>query len=252
MLRSYTRCKLDRNGTDINDAARSSHDDTIIGSRSESEDDEFEDDLNMLREFSLVTITTQSGLLEMHPLMQFCSQFWVSTFDNLRKWRRRFLQVISKEYPGRRDSETGQDAEDLTRLLADVGVFRSRMWKYGEAEQMTRRAVRRYGETLGGKCTLSRSRATLFLPSYYKQAKYEDHKLCYNSANSAVVSATLPFLKTRSALSQVSQNVDAVIRRVIEVALERVPVLRNRRGRAQDERLLMMHRNREMLAWKMY
>ncbi|GJD02164.1 kinesin light [Colletotrichum higginsianum] len=102
MLRSYKRRKLGRNGTNINDAARSSHDDIKIGSRSESEDDEFEDDLNMLREFSLVPMTTQSGLLELHPLMQFCTQFWVSSFDNLRKWRRMFLQVMSKEYTGRR------------------------------------------------------------------------------------------------------------------------------------------------------
>lgn len=160
MLRGYKRRKLGRNGTNVNDAARSSHDDIKIGSRSESEDGEFGDDLNMLREFSLVTMTTQSGLLEMHPLMKFCTQFRVSSFDNLRKWSQRFLQVISKEYPGARfhigqsveeDPETGEDAEDLTRLLANVGVFRLRIGKCEEeAEQMTRRAVRRYGETLGG------------------------------------------------------------------------------------------------------
>ncbi|CCF43601.1 hypothetical protein CH063_13257, partial [Colletotrichum higginsianum] len=63
------------------------------------DDGNFEDDLDVLRGYSLVTMTATSGLCEMHSLVQFCTKVWVSEFGCLKKWRRLFLQSASQHFP---------------------------------------------------------------------------------------------------------------------------------------------------------
>ncbi|GKT66818.1 TPR domain protein [Colletotrichum tofieldiae] len=169
VVRSYQRSTGDENEAIIKDSTRSSSDDQENDSSDDSEGDEFEEDLNMLREFSLVRITTQKGVLEMHALVQFCTQIWLSSFDNVAKWRQRFLQVISREYqPGefdnwakylelgphieqfvRKEPENKEDTENFIRLLRNVGWYKWRMGKHEEAEQLSRRALEASEKVLG-------------------------------------------------------------------------------------------------------
>ncbi|KAF7551854.1 hypothetical protein G7Z17_g4689 [Cylindrodendrum hubeiense] len=65
----------------------------------ENDDGGFEDDLDVLRGYSLVNITTTQGFFEMHSLVQFCTQAWLSKFDESRRWKKLFLSLASKNFP---------------------------------------------------------------------------------------------------------------------------------------------------------
>jgi tetratricopeptide (TPR) repeat protein len=62
-------------------------------------DSEFDDDLDTLRAYSLVTVTTDSDTCEMHALVQFCTRVWLSSFSDVERWRRKFLRLMAKEFP---------------------------------------------------------------------------------------------------------------------------------------------------------
>ncbi|KAK1998319.1 TPR-like protein [Colletotrichum falcatum] len=139
-----------------------SEDDNGYSTEDDSDLDKLEDDLSMLREFSLVTVTTQKGMVEMHPLVRFCTQIWLSTTEHERKWRRTFLHVMSRLYPVANfenwarcqelDPHTQsvvndkpENKDDLIyfpRLLFLIGWYKMRMGKYKEAEQLSRQALK--------------------------------------------------------------------------------------------------------------
>jgi hypothetical protein len=49
----------------------------------EDADSEFDDDLETLRAYSLVTVTAESDMCEMHQLVQFCTRIWLSSFGDV-------------------------------------------------------------------------------------------------------------------------------------------------------------------------
>ena len=65
----------------------------------EDADSEFDDDLDTLRAYSLVTATAESDMCEMHQLVQFCTRVWLSSFSNIERWRQKFLMLMSREFP---------------------------------------------------------------------------------------------------------------------------------------------------------
>lgn len=80
MLSGYTEDAMDRN---------------VDYGRTE----DFEDDLDILRAYSLISISTTPGFLDMHSLVQFCTQRWLSTFSDLVQWKSLFLRLASKYFP---------------------------------------------------------------------------------------------------------------------------------------------------------
>ncbi|KAK2734188.1 Kinesin light chain 5, partial [Colletotrichum kahawae] len=46
----------------------------------ETSSNDFEDDLDVLRSYSLVTVSAMPGFLEMHSLAQFCTKVWISEY----------------------------------------------------------------------------------------------------------------------------------------------------------------------------
>ncbi|KAF6834014.1 Kinesin light chain 5 [Colletotrichum musicola] len=67
--------------------------------RQQTSSDDFEDDLDVLRGYSLITITATPGLLEMHSLVQFCTKVWISEFGSPDQWKTLFLQSASEHFP---------------------------------------------------------------------------------------------------------------------------------------------------------
>ncbi|KAK2054988.1 purine and uridine phosphorylase [Colletotrichum caudatum] len=61
-------------------AKEGNSDDDDIEKDETSNDRDFEDDLDVLRGYSLVTITNASRLYEIHSLVQFYTKFWISKF----------------------------------------------------------------------------------------------------------------------------------------------------------------------------
>jgi hypothetical protein len=64
----------------------------------ENESD-LEDDLDVLLSYTLVHITSEIGFYEIHSLVQFCTQVWLSDYDDLARWGIMFLKLMSEHFP---------------------------------------------------------------------------------------------------------------------------------------------------------
>lgn len=65
----------------------------------EEDPEEFENDIEVLRSYSLIYFTTEPGFCHMHPLVQHCTQAWAWTSGDLTWWKRLFFQLLSKHLP---------------------------------------------------------------------------------------------------------------------------------------------------------
>ena len=121
----------------------------------------FDEDVVVLRGYSLVKMTEDGRAFEMHPLVQYCTQTWLAAMSTSEDWRREFLRAMSRLYPSgeyenwgdcgelephiaaivqeRRPEEDG-DAEWWAILLHNAAWYRFRRGRYTEAESMLRRA----------------------------------------------------------------------------------------------------------------
>ncbi|CAM1511657.1 Fc.00g091700.m01.CDS01 [Cosmosporella sp. VM-42] len=59
----------------------------------------FEEDLNVLRGYSLVSVTAEGSSCGIHPLVQFCTQVWLSAFGDAPLWKRVFLWEMTRHFP---------------------------------------------------------------------------------------------------------------------------------------------------------
>ena len=82
-LRTYSRGKAGGAELEDNDEA----------------DSAFEEDLDILQAYSLVSITANSGACEMHALVQLCTRIWLSSFREAEKWEQKFLALMALELP---------------------------------------------------------------------------------------------------------------------------------------------------------
>ncbi|KAH6972637.1 TPR domain protein [Ilyonectria destructans] len=132
-------------------------------------EDVLEDDLETLRGYLLVAVMADKEIFEMHALVQFCTQVWLSSFSNIQQRKREFLKVISDQYPSgeyknwleckRLDphidkilEEEPNSTEDIlrwARLLTNAGWYRWMKGIYEEAEEMNRRALEIRERVLG-------------------------------------------------------------------------------------------------------
>lgn len=65
----------------------------------EEADHGFEEDLDILQAYSLISMTANSESCEMHALVQFCTRVWLSSSSDAEQWERRFLVLIATELP---------------------------------------------------------------------------------------------------------------------------------------------------------
>ena len=62
-------------------------------------DSTFDEDLETLRAYSLITATANSGVWKMHTTVRFCTRVWLSTFSNSGQWERDFLGLMTRAFP---------------------------------------------------------------------------------------------------------------------------------------------------------
>jgi hypothetical protein len=58
----------------------------------------FEDDMDILRGYSLVNLTNQR-FCEMHPLVQLCTRSWISEYGDPARWNRLFIKLVASLFP---------------------------------------------------------------------------------------------------------------------------------------------------------
>ncbi|KAF2801895.1 HET-domain-containing protein [Mytilinidion resinicola] len=65
----------------------------------EEEDVDFEEDVAVLRAFSLVGMTQREDEFEMHGLVQLATRIWLASTNTERKWHQAFIQTMAHEFP---------------------------------------------------------------------------------------------------------------------------------------------------------
>ncbi|KAH8659344.1 hypothetical protein BGZ60DRAFT_456926 [Tricladium varicosporioides] len=128
---------------------------------SEDDSDELDDDLETLRDYSLVAVTTQKDAYEMHALVQLCTRAWLSSVNEIERWRHGFLHIMSKEYPSgnyenwpkcqqlephiaqviETEPVAAEAIKDWARLLTNAGWYGWQIGRYDTAIAMLRKAV---------------------------------------------------------------------------------------------------------------
>ncbi|KAI1088713.1 hypothetical protein F5B19DRAFT_496110 [Rostrohypoxylon terebratum] len=66
---------------------------------SDDSNDDFEDDVDILRGYSLVSAGAKGDACEMHPLVQVSMQIWLSRVHKAEEWKRKFIWAMSEHFP---------------------------------------------------------------------------------------------------------------------------------------------------------
>ena len=64
-----------------------------------SQNDEFEDDVVALRNFSFISINTDGTTFEMHSLVQLATRKWLEADGQLERWKHQFIRNLCAEFP---------------------------------------------------------------------------------------------------------------------------------------------------------
>ena len=141
----------------------------LISYSKQGKDKEIEEDLEVLLGYSLITAAVDGYTLEMHALVQFCTQVWLATFDDKERWRCKFLNIISSQYPfgvvenwticRKLDPHIETAIEACPKAEADImswcallhnaAGYRDSNGRHGEAEEMNRRTLEARRNILG-------------------------------------------------------------------------------------------------------
>ncbi|KAH8651688.1 hypothetical protein BGZ61DRAFT_406278 [Ilyonectria robusta] len=160
----------------------------------EDNEDDLDEDLETLRGYSLVAVTADREIFEMHALVQFCTRVWLSSFGDMQQWEREFLKVMSDQYPfGEYDNwaecqrldphieaivkEEPGDSKDVlkwARLLTNAGLYRWMKGRYEEAEEMDRRALGTRERVLGREHPHTLASVSNLASVLRRQGKYEE------------------------------------------------------------------------------
>ncbi|KAI9167834.1 Kinesin light chain [Paramyrothecium foliicola] len=129
---------------------------------------DFEDDLDVLRGYSLIT-TSPEGFCEMHSLVQFCTRSWIADFGDPERWSRLFLKLAAHHFPSGQFETWGtcqsllphfelilhrspNEKRDLLRwatLLKNVSWYMLKTGEYSTAETLAHKAAEIRTNNLG-------------------------------------------------------------------------------------------------------
>ncbi|KXJ84996.1 P-loop containing nucleoside triphosphate hydrolase protein [Microdochium bolleyi] len=158
------------------------------------DDDGLDDDLGTLRDYSLVAVTVQQEIYEMHALVQFCARAWLSSVGEIARWKQIFLHIMSEDYPpGSYENwpkcrqlephiaqliETqpadAQGATEWARLLTNAGWYGLQVGGYDRAKAMLEKAVEVREAVLGAENRDTLSSVNDLALVLGDQGKYEE------------------------------------------------------------------------------
>jgi tetratricopeptide (TPR) repeat protein len=157
-------------GPDDGYKGSSTSDDDGSSTASESSiDKEFEDDIVVLKNFSLITMNVDGKMFEMHSLVQLSTRKWLEAKGQLEKWKQQYIARLCQAYPsGNYENwkscqllhahaeaaveQKPMDKESIIEwalLLYNAGWYAWAQGAYKEAEKMVQKATRVREKTLG-------------------------------------------------------------------------------------------------------
>jgi tetratricopeptide (TPR) repeat protein len=127
-----------------------------VQSVSSSRADELEEDIQLLRDCSFISVTSDPAVFEMHALVQLATQKWLGGDARYSKWRNKFIEVLDGEFPDFRspnwpkakalfphpfaalqlNSEGTYAQPLLASLLFNAGHYADQTYAYANAERL--------------------------------------------------------------------------------------------------------------------
>ncbi|RGP63231.1 kinesin light chain 3 [Fusarium longipes] len=163
MLHSYNE-----NSTTRNEEVDVDPPDTESESDGESERIDFENDIDVLRGYSLIGIPSV-GYFEMHSLVQFCTRSWISEFGDPARWSQLFIKLAADHFPSglfeswpvcqtllphvepslRSEPREETCVAHWAELLTNVSWYMLEVGEYPRAEMLVDKAVQARRRILG-------------------------------------------------------------------------------------------------------
>ncbi|SCO87692.1 uncharacterized protein FRV6_11819 [Fusarium oxysporum] len=155
--------------------------------------DSFEDDLDILRGYSLVSVTETGGVCEMHALVQFCTRFWISAAGNEGTWRQLFLRSVSRHFPNGtfetwpicqmllphiepvfEKEPLHEGLLDWAYLLTNCARYMLTIGNYGVAENLSKKAVNTMNKVLGEAHPDTLTSMANLASTYWNQGRWKE------------------------------------------------------------------------------
>ena len=130
---------------------------------------DFEEDIDVPRNYSLVVLGVKNNVFEMHRLVQFATRKWLKQRQELERWKETYIAIMADAFPpGRYENwkrcqmlfphavlvleyrPTEESSIKLwTGVLSNTAWYAAEQGSYDEAEQMDRRALDSREKMLG-------------------------------------------------------------------------------------------------------
>lgn len=141
----------------------------LVHTNRAAEHDSFEDDVLMLRDYSLITVLATGDMFKMHGLVQLATRKWLESQEQLEKWREQYISNLCAELPkgtyenwekcqalfpharaALAQRPVGQKSlREWALLLYNAAWYAWEMGRAGEAEQMSITSMKATSEVLG-------------------------------------------------------------------------------------------------------
>ncbi|KAF9766796.1 hypothetical protein IL306_000734 [Fusarium sp. DS 682] len=158
----------------------------------DAESTDFEDDLDILRGYSLVSVTATGDTCEMHALVQFCTRVWISAAGNEEQWRQLFLRSMSIHFPDGafetwptcqillphieptfEEEPPTEGLLDWACLLTNCAYYMLTIGKYGVAEDLSKMAVNTRTKKLGEEHPDTLTSMANLASTYWNQGRWK-------------------------------------------------------------------------------
>ncbi|KAF2818537.1 TPR-like protein [Ophiobolus disseminans] len=162
----------------------------------------FDEDLDTLQAYSLVSITANNDTCEMHALVQFCTRIWLSSLRNAAQWEQEFVALIARELPSGEyenwpkcqqllphaeplfESEPAAEksVEAWAQVLTNAAWYLCQRGNYERAELIARKAFATTERLYGINNEVTLRRMNNLANILRNRGKYEDAELLHRQA----------------------------------------------------------------------
>ena len=131
----------------------------------EDGEDEFEDDISTLRDYSFISVTESGSTFEMHRLVQLATRKWLETHGQLERWGKQFIRNLCSEFPtgeyenwatcqalfphARSAATQKLEGEDFATILYRAAWYAEQVGNGAAAEEMSVAAMKVRRKLLG-------------------------------------------------------------------------------------------------------
>lgn len=168
----------------------------------EDADSAFDEDLDTLQAYSLVSTTADSEAFEMHALVQFCTRVWLSSCSDAEQWKQQFVVLMAQELPNGEHENWAKCQQLLphveplfsnqpageralkawAKVLINAAWYLLEIGSNGVAQQIAAKAVAASEKALGRENQLTLESLNILAAVLRAQGKYEEAETLHRRA----------------------------------------------------------------------